>query len=128
MVLDEIISYMDNPAERIYDEFEARIFKGNSLGYNTLGTKESVSGFKREDILNYVERYFKPGNMVISFVGDISLDEVRRVLEDDFGSMPSGDVDLKGVKIPDFESFKLIEKKSNFQTHTVIWRTSTVVQ
>jgi len=40
VVLDEIISYLDSPAERIYDDFEALIFKGHSLGYNTLGTKK----------------------------------------------------------------------------------------
>jgi predicted Zn-dependent peptidase len=120
VILDEIISYMDSPAERIYDEFEAHIFKGNSLGYNTLGTKESVSGFTRDDILNYVDRYFKPGNMVISFVGGIPIDELRSVLEHDFGQMKPGAVELINEALPNFEPFKLLEKKANFQTHTII--------
>lgn len=120
VILDEIISYMDSPSERIYDEFEAHIFKGNSLGYNTLGTKKSVSGFTRDDILNYVDRYFKPGNMVISFVGGIQIDELKSVLEHDFGQMKPGVVELINEALPDFEPFKLLEKKANFQTHTVI--------
>jgi len=120
VVLDEIISYLDNPAERIYDEFEARLFKGNSLGYNTLGTKESVNSFTRENIISFVNRYFKPSNMVISFVGDIAVDELRSVLENDFGSIKGGEVEHFNGKLLDFEPFKSIEKKSNFQTHTVI--------
>jgi predicted Zn-dependent peptidase len=120
VVLDEIISYLDSPSERIFDEFEERLFQGNSLGYNTLGTKESVSNFKREHLLNYVDRYFKAENMVISFVGDIPLDELRETLEKDFGSLNGGEVVHEKSELPKFESFKSLEKKSNFQTHTVI--------
>lgn len=120
VVLDEIISYMDSPTERIFDDFEAKIFKGNSLGYNTLGTKKSVNSFTRENIISYVNRYFKPGNMVISFVGDISIDELKTTLENDFGSMTTGEVEHVNEALSDFKPFKLIEKKSNFQTHTII--------
>ena len=120
VVLDEIISYLDSPAERIFDEFEAHIFKGNSLGYNILGTKESVSKFKRTDILNYVERFFTPENMVISYVGDISIDELKTVLEKDFGQVERKGITPSNSEVKDFEAFKVIEKKANFQTHTII--------
>ena len=120
VVLDEIISYMDNPAERIYDDFEALMFEGNSLGYNTLGTKSSVNSFSRSDLLGYAERYFKPSNMVISFVGDIPLDALKNSLEEGFGGMRGELVEQVHEPIPKFDAFKLIEKKSNFQTHTVI--------
>ncbi|MDX2361685.1 MAG: pitrilysin family protein [Crocinitomicaceae bacterium] len=120
VVLDEIISYLDSPAERIFDEFEAHVFKGNSLGYNILGTKESVNGFKREDILNYVERYFTPQNMVISYVGDISVDELKTVLEKDFGEIDRIGITPENSEVGNFEPFKVQEKKANFQTHTII--------
>lgn len=120
VVLDEIISYLDSPAERIYDDFEALIFKGNSLGYNTLGTKESVGSFSRKNLLEYMQRYFTPSNIVISFVGGISIDDLKRELENNFGSMPTGEFELLKSELPSFQSFKLSEVKSNFQTHTVI--------
>ena len=120
VVLDEIISYLDSPSERIYDDFEAELFKGNSLGYNTLGTKKTVSRFKRDDLKRYLQRYFIPSNMIISFVGGISVDELRRTLEDDFGAF-KGEGDLPTCHpVAPFESFKVRAKKSNFQTHTVI--------
>lgn len=120
VVLDEIISYMDSPSERIYDDFEALLFEGNSLGYNILGTKESVRGFSRQDLLNYIDRNFRPSNMVISFVGNIPLDEVIEVLENDFGSIPRKEDVITPFEHPNFKSFNLSEKKSNFQTHTII--------
>lgn len=120
VVLDEIISYLDSPAERIFDDFEAYLFKGNSLGYNILGTKKSVSRYKPQDLRAYMERYFAPENMVLSFVGDIPLDEVRDILENDFGKIRrKANVPVSGELKP-FEAFHITEKKSNFQTHTLI--------
>ena len=120
IVLDEIISYLDSPGERIFDEFEAHIFKNNSLGYNILGTKESVNSFSRDDLLSYADRYFTPQNMVISFVGDIPLDQLKELLERDFGQINKVGDSPKNNSLLPFEPFHLLEKKSNFQTHTIV--------
>ncbi|PHR28240.1 MAG: peptidase M16 [Fluviicola sp.] len=120
VILDEIMSYLDSPAERIYDEFEAHIYKGHSLGYNILGTKKSVKGFTREDILNYIDRLFTPKNMIVSFVGDVPESEVRSILETEFGSITGeGKAQLEPpvISIPPFH---LREKKSNYQIHTLV--------
>lgn len=120
VILDEIMSYLDSPAERIYDEFEAHLYAGHSLGYNILGTKKSVKGFTRKDILNYIDRLFTPKNMVISFVGDVSESEVRSILEEEFGT-------IEGKGKPQIEPplvttppFHIREKKSNYQMHTLV--------
>lgn len=120
VVLDEIISYMDSPSERIYDDFEAHLFKGNALGYNILGTKKSVKGFQREDLSSYVEKHFTSSNMVISFVGDIPLDDVRMLLEKDFGGIEKSEAKRESLTTPVFRSFDLQEKKANYQTHTIL--------
>ncbi len=120
VVLDEIISYLDSPAERIYDDFEALIYKGHSLGYNTLGTKKTVNSFSRKHLLDYMQRYFTPSNMIISFVGGIHLSTLKKELEHNFGGMSDRKFELLNEPIPNFEIFKKREIQSNFQTHTVI--------
>lgn len=120
VVLDEIISYLDTPSERIFDDFEALVFKDHALGYNTLGTKKSVTGFSRTDLSRYMSRYFKASNMVISFVGDIPFEDVLAQLESDFSQINGGEVESSTALLPEFKSFALKEKKSNYQTHTVI--------
>ncbi|XOV68477.1 MAG: M16 family metallopeptidase [Fluviicola sp.] len=120
VVLDEIISYLDSPSERIFDDFENHVFKNHSLGYNTLGSKESVSGFRREHLMNYMHRFFKASNMVLSFVGDLPFDTVIKQLEEDFGKMNGGDVQDIVTQPNAFEPFKIREKQANYQTHTVI--------
>ncbi len=120
VILDEIRSYLDNPAERIHDEFEAHLYEGHSLGYNILGTKKSVKGFTREDILNYIDRLFTPKNMVISFVGDVPEMSVRTILEEEFGSIQGEGkphIEPPLVTIPPFQ---IREKKANYQIHTLV--------
>lgn len=120
VVLDEIISYLDSPSERIFDEFENYVFKNHSLGYNTLGSKKSVSSFSSDHLRDYMSRFFKASNMVLSFVGDLPFEEVIAQLENDFGKMNGGDVTDIVEKPNAFESFKIREKQANYQTHTVI--------
>lgn len=120
VVLDEIISYLDTPSERIFDEFEEHIFSGHAIGRNTLGTKESVSGFTREQLIDYKNRLFTPGNLVISFVGNVSIDEVRSLLEEYFSPLTGDDQPKENGEFAPFVPFELIEKKANYQTHTVI--------
>ena len=42
VVIDEIISYKDNPAEDVYDRFESLLFEGSPLSSPILGTRASV--------------------------------------------------------------------------------------
>ena len=120
VVLDEIISYLDTPSERIFDDFESQVYKGHSLGYNTLGTKDTVSSFGRDYLSNYMARYFKASNMVLSFVGDLPFEDVVKQLGEDFGSLDGGEVanDFEAPII--FEDFQIRTKQANYQTHTVI--------
>lgn len=120
VILDEIMSYLDSPIERIHDDFEAHLYAGHSLGYNILGTKKSVKAFTREDILNYIDRLFTPKNMVISFVGDVPESEVKSILETEFGSIEGNGkphIEPPLISVPPFH---LREKKSNYQVHTLV--------
>ena len=40
VVIEEINSYLDSPAELIFDEFEEQIFSGQPIGHNILGTNQ----------------------------------------------------------------------------------------
>ncbi len=120
VVLDEIISYLDSPSERIFDEFESLVFKNHSLGYNTLGSNESVSSFRRDHLKDYMQRFFKAPNIVLSFVGDLPFDAVIAQLEEDFGNMNGGEVTNNLTQPEPFQHFKIRDKQANYQTHTVI--------
>lgn len=120
VVLDEISSYLDNPGERVFDEFEAHLFDGNSLGYNILGTRDSVSGFTQENLFDYVQEHFHAKNAVVSFVGDIELDEVKDILQRYFGSLSGGEDKSSFEPLSQTQHFDLEEAKANYQAHIVL--------
>ena len=92
VVLDEIISYKDNPAEDVYDKFEGMLFEGHPLGLPILGTSASVRRIKPEDLRRFARTFFIPTRMAFTVVAD--LDEkvmekrVLRLVEKLFGEIP----------------------------------------
>ena len=77
VVLDEIISYKDNPAEDVYDKFEGLLFEGHPLGLPILGTTASVKRIKPEDLRRFARTFFVPDRMAFTVVADID----EKVLE-----------------------------------------------
>lgn len=71
VVIDEINSYKDSPGELIFDDFEELVYKGELIGRNILGSEENVRNLRREQILDFVRRNYRPQRMVISSVGNI---------------------------------------------------------
>lgn len=120
IILDEINSYLDSPSDRIFDDFEAHLFKNHSLGNNILGTKESVTGFSKKHLLNYVERFFYPENMVLSFVGNYSINKVFKRLNKDFGQIVKKGVKKEPRPFTTYQPFRTIEKEANYQTHLMV--------
>ena len=103
VVLDEIISYKDNPAEDVYDKFEGMLFEGHPLGLPILGTSASVRRIKPEDLRRFARTFFVPARMAFTVVAD--LDEkvmekrVLRLVEKLFGEIPGQAGDDRGIVI-----------------------------
>ncbi len=78
VVLDEIISYKDNPAEDVYDRFEGLLFEGHPLGTPILGTATSVRKITPEMLRRFVSEKFLPSKMVLSIVADIPEEQMEK--------------------------------------------------
>ena len=120
IVLDEINSYLDSPSDKIFDDFESYLFKNHPLGANILGTKESVNGFSRQDLMRYLKKFFFAENIVISFVGDVPISKLTRILEKDFSPLKHSAIQLKPKEYNSYSPFKIRTKEANFQAHAII--------
>jgi len=85
IILEEINSYKDDPAELIFDEFEELIFENQPLGKNILGKPELLKQFSANDIRAFLDRNYHTENMVLSSVGDYSLSQLAHYLEKHMG-------------------------------------------
>lgn len=91
VVLDEIESYRDIPADAVTDDFEDLFFKDSPLGHNILGERVSVKRLTRGDCLRWVRTRFVPGAMVAFYAGNIEPDAVYKQLLRAFGAMTPGE-------------------------------------
>lgn len=120
IILDEINSYLDSPSDKIFDDFEAHLFKGHALGNNILGTKERVQSFTQEHLIDYVGRFFTAENMVISFVGDISIKRLEKILEEDFKACKKS-TSLQAVdSFESLQPFRIRSNEANYQVHAIV--------
>lgn len=77
VIIDEIISYQDNPSEDIYDSFDEKLFAGHALGGRILGTVGSVKKITAEELRRFYATFFTPDRIALTVVADID----EKVLE-----------------------------------------------
>jgi predicted Zn-dependent peptidase len=79
VVIEEINSYLDNPAELIFDDFEELIFAGQPIGHNILGTTEIVKSFTQRTISDFIAGHYTTDQMVFCSVGNISNERIEKL-------------------------------------------------
>lgn len=120
VVLDEINSYLDDPYELIYDEFEDLIFNNHPIGRPILGSKKLIKKFNRQQIINFIKNHYTADNLYFSFSGNLSEKKLKTVLEKYFSNVACSNDKPVRNKIKKYGQFSTIKKKKNAQTHGVI--------
>lgn len=90
VIIDEIQSYEDNPAELIFDDFEDLIFRGHPLGRNILGRPDLLRTFRSNDVMAFTKRFYRPENAVFFVSGDIDFKRIVRLAEKYVGDIGEG--------------------------------------
>lgn len=79
VIADEIESYLDSPAELIFDDFEAMLFEGSPLGRDILGSAERLRQYTTADARRFVDRHYRPDNAVFYVTGRL---DWKRILHE----------------------------------------------
>ncbi|HEY3782538.1 MAG TPA: pitrilysin family protein [Fimbriimonadaceae bacterium] len=90
VVLEEIKRSEDEPSDHVHELHLEHRWKGNPLGKPIIGTRESVSGFKRENLKAYLDRRYRGGNVLLGIAGNVDPEEVLKWAEKDLGRIPTG--------------------------------------
>jgi predicted Zn-dependent peptidase len=120
VIIDEINSYFDSPGELIFDDFEEQLYRGQPIGRNILGSRESLSGFTKEDLLTFVRSHYQTDEMVICSVGDISFPRLRKGIEKYFGQVAFKTRNQKRTGILPYEPTNHTQYKDTYQAHCII--------
>jgi predicted Zn-dependent peptidase len=120
VVIEEINSYLDNPAELIFDDFEELIFFNRPIGRNILGTRESVRSFSREKLSEFVKDNYIPGQMVLCSVGNISDEKILRLFETYFSGISAAEKTPRGEERWKYNPATVTKEMDTYQNHCII--------
>ena len=116
VIIDEINSYKDSPAELIFDDFEELIYADHPIGRNILGTAKTINSFGREEIETFLKNNYHTNQMVLCSVGKISFSKLIRYAEKYFGSVPEN---KRTERRKAFDNYKALEEIKDLSTHQV---------
>ena len=81
--------YADKDPEKVaMREWYAQAFPGHPYARPSNGTVETVSKITREDLLDYHKRTFARDNLKVVAVGDITPEQLGKMIDDVFGALP----------------------------------------
>lgn len=124
VVIDEINSYKDSPADDVYDKFEEALFEGHPLGRSILGTAASVKKITSKELRQFTKEHFVPMNMALAIVADIDekkLEEsVLKLVGKVFKNEPATGGERIVTPIPVKPAFNKQVEKRNHEVNAVI--------
>lgn len=120
VILDEIALYEDSPEDVVYDLLAEVIFGRHPLGFPILGTEASVRSLSRETVNGLLAARYSAENIVISAAGSYGEEELLRLLEQHFGTVPRNGAAAADPPLPTFHSAWGIREKDIEQIHLCV--------
>jgi predicted Zn-dependent peptidase len=74
VIVEEMNMYFDTPRDYVGAVYEELLFGSNPLGWETIGTKETVQAATRDTFLDYIDRWYTPKRMVVGLSGQVGQD------------------------------------------------------
>lgn len=89
VILQEIASADENPEDFVHELFGLDYFGDHPLGRPICGEVDTVSGFTRNDLVEFVADRYLPGRIIIAAAGNLSHAELVNAVAEEFGARPS---------------------------------------
>ncbi|MDI3256348.1 MAG: pitrilysin family protein [Kyrpidia sp.] len=117
VIVEEIRMYEDTPDELVHDLLAAGVWAGHPLGFNILGTEDTLHRFGREDLVDYVSRRYTEKNTVITVAGHVRADDVIKTVDELFGRPWQRMGERPATVPPKFLSHRQTRVKQTEQEH-----------
>jgi predicted Zn-dependent peptidase len=120
VILEEMNVYLDTPQRYVGNVYDRLLFGDQPLGWDVLGTKETIEAATRETFTSYLDAWYRPERIIVGVGGRIGDDLVPQ-LEDLLGDLESRDTATPvPVVLPPDGSGVLLHTKQSEQAHLVL--------
>ncbi len=115
VIIEEINMSEDTPEELCLDLLAKSYHGEGCYGQTILGPAKNIRKFTREDVINYMDKYYTADNVVISIAGDVDVEKTEKFVEEHFASRftrmkSGGQAKIKGGETQNLFKCKKIEQ------------------
>jgi predicted Zn-dependent peptidase len=79
VIVEEMNMYYDTPRDYVDGVYDALLYDDQPLGWDIIGTKDTVRAATRETFVDYLDRWYRAPRMVAGLAGAVGADTVERV-------------------------------------------------
>ena len=130
-ILGEIASDNDDPGHVAMKAFNQLVFQNHPYRWPVNGTEDTLGKITLADVQNFYAKEYLPSQVILTIVGDVTVEQATTLVQGYFGSWKKGAVQSRAGKRPaviDKKIVQLIEKDLTQSTivigHTGISRTN----
>ncbi len=118
VVLEEIRMVQDDPEDLVQELHMGQVLGRHPLGRSILGREKTIRGLRRQDLLNYIETHYNPGQTVVSIAGNFEQAKLDPMVARYFGKgRATKSIHDNGRRVPDVHGGVLLKKKRLEQVH-----------
>jgi len=89
----------NNPEARLTEQIMAALYLNNPYHRPVIGWHHEIEQLNREDALAFYHRFYAPNNAILVIAGDTNVNEIRPLVEKNFGKIPSQpDIPAKRIR------------------------------
>ena len=89
VILEEMAMYYDSPEDAIQDDFDQLVFPNHPLGYNILGTADTVNSFTKDSLRGFIDQNIDTERIIFSSVSNMPFQKVIRMTEKYLRDVPT---------------------------------------
>ena len=93
VVLEEMAMRYDRPNIRLFHDLMLTAYTRHPYRLPVIGNEESINGFSRDKVLEYIDKHYYPQNMMVVVAGDVKKGEIITKVKELMGNEPMGDTE-----------------------------------
>ena len=90
VIFEEMSMVEDTPDDLVVERFTRAFWPDHPLGRPILGTKQSVGGFKRQDLATFFRKVYRPANILVVAAGHLDHPTAVAMVAQHFGGLETG--------------------------------------
>jgi len=120
VVLEEMKMYEDTPDEYVFDLLDTALYGDDSMGRPVIGTEETVRGFSRDGLVEFLSSNYTGDRLVVAISGNVGHDRAVRLVQKALEGIPQTGRTPERTVAPDSAKKSIVETKPMQQAHLVL--------